>query len=242
MEIVSYGGLAIGVSVGSGGTEIVSSGGQANVGYVLSGGTLTVELGGTATGDTVSGGASVTVSGVTTNLVVSGLLSSGSSGVIVEAFGSVTVASGGEANSSLIESGGYQLVTTGGAFSGATINGGTLEIESGGLAISSTVDFAAGGTLVLNSDRFRGKIEGFGGDDQIDLRALVFSSGTMSASYVDSGGTSGTLTVTDGALTAKLLMIGAYVVEQFSLSTDGHGGTMINDPPVSSGSIATPQH
>jgi hypothetical protein len=46
---------------------------------------------------------------------------------------------------------------------------------------------------------------------------------------------SGTLTVTDGTHTAKLEMLGQYSLGSFNLTTDGHGGTLIHDPPVSSG-------
>ena len=43
---------------------------------------------------------------------------------------------------------------------------------------------------------------------------------------------SGTLTVTDGTHTANLTLIGQYVTAQFTKATDGHGGTLIGDPPL----------
>jgi hypothetical protein len=41
--------------------------------------------------------------------------------------------------------------------------------------------------------------------------------------------------------TAKLVLLGEYVAENFGLAADGHGGTRVNDPPVdSSGHLVTP--
>jgi hypothetical protein len=43
---------------------------------------------------------------------------------------------------------------------------------------------------------------------------------------------SGTLTVSDGIYTANLTLLGQYTTAQFTKATDGHGGTLIGDPPV----------
>jgi len=48
--------------------------------------------------------------------------------------------------------------------------------------------------------------------------------------------------VTDGTTTAQLHLIGAYTVSSFKTSADGHGGTLITDPPVSSGAGVAPPH
>jgi autotransporter passenger strand-loop-strand repeat protein len=190
----------------------------------------TVLLGGSATGATVSNGG---------NQIISGVAQS----TLVNSGGMLTVSSGGQANALMVQSGGSALVLSGGAFSGATIIGGRLEISSGGLAISSTVAFVGNsGTLQLGANKYRGKIEGFTGADTIDLLAIAYNSGTTTLGYLDNGtGSGGTLTVSDGVHTAKLTMIGAYVMENFKLSTDSHGGTLITDPPVSSGAdLVTP--
>ena len=50
----------------------------------------------------------------------------------------------------------------------------------------------------------------------------------------------GSLTVTSGSHAAHLALIGNYVVGNFHSASDGHGGTLITDPPVSSGSLAPP--
>ena len=50
-----------------------------------------------------------------------------------------------------------------------------------------------------------------------------------------SGNTSGTLTVSDNAgHTANITLLGNYMASQFNIATDGHGGTIVFDPPVSS--------
>jgi hypothetical protein len=43
---------------------------------------------------------------------------------------------------------------------------------------------------------------------------------------------SGTLTVTDGTHIAHVRLLGNYVAGQFHLSDDGHGGTLVTDPPL----------
>jgi hypothetical protein len=56
-----------------------------------------------------------------------------------------------------------------------------------------------------------------------------------------SGGTSsGTLTVTNGADTTSINLIGDYTIGNFKSASDGSGGTLIYDPPiVSAGGAVT---
>lgn len=42
-----------------------------------------------------------------------------------------------------------------------------------------------------------------------------------------------TLTVTEGALSAKITLLGQYAAGQFHAASDGHGGTLVTDPPTS---------
>jgi hypothetical protein len=107
--------------------------------------------------------------------------------------------------------------------------------------MSSTIHFVDGGQLILGSTRFRGKIEGFTEPDTIDLLAIEFHSGTTTLGYQDNG-LSGTLTVTDGVHTQKLAMIGSYMAANFTLMSDGHGGTLVSDPPVQSAVNIVSQH
>jgi hypothetical protein len=132
-------------------------------------------------------------------------------------------------------------VLSGGHISGATLSGGQLEITSGGSAGATTITFSGGGTLVLDrSTVFSGTIAGFAQPDLIDLSDIAFGSSTT-LGY--SGTTSsGTLTVSDGTHTASLKLLGQYTAGNFNLSADGHGGTLVSDPPVSSGGGLAPPH
>jgi len=49
---------------------------------------------------------------------------------------------------------------------------------------------------------------------------------------VDSGGGSGTLTVTDGTTSGSVNLIGTYTSGNFVLTSDGNGGTEVYDPPI----------
>ena len=116
----------------------------------------------------------------------------------------------------------------------ATIGAGaTLEL---GAANSSSVTFASStGMLELDQpSTFNGVIFGFtgngtlSGSDQIDLKGINFN--TVQDSY-----SNGVLTVTDGTHSAALDLNGSYVLANFSFASDGKGGTIVYDPPVTAG-------
>ena len=120
----------------------------------------------------------------------------------------------------------------------ATIGtGATLELAG---ADTGSVTFASSkGTLVLDqSSTFSGKIYGFtgngslSGSDQIDLRDINYNS--VQESYAN-----GVLTVTDGTDTAKLNFNGSYSLANFKLVSDGHGGTIVYDPPAPLSDVGT---
>ena len=68
------------------------------------------------------------------------------------------------------------------------------------------------------------------GSDHIDLKGIDYN--TLQDSYAN-----GVLTVTDGSgNTAKLNFNGSYVLANFAFASDGNGGTIVYDPPVSSSS------
>jgi hypothetical protein len=105
-------------------------------------------------------------------------------------------------------------------------------------ADSASVTFAAStGTLKLDQpSTFSGEIFNFTGDgtlsgsDHIDLKGIDYN--TLQDSYAN-----GVLTVTDGSGdTAKLNFNGSYVLANFAFASDGNGGTIVYDPPVSSSS------
>jgi Tryptophan-rich Synechocystis species C-terminal domain len=118
----------------------------------------------------------------------------------------------------------------------ATIGtGATLRLTA---ADSASVTFA-GTTGTLKLDRpstFSGEIFNFSGDgtlsgsDHIDLKRIDYN--TLQDSYAN-----GVLTVTDGSGdTAKLNFNGSYVLANFAFASDGKGGTIVYDPPISSSS------
>jgi hypothetical protein len=82
---------------------------------------------------------------------------------------------------------------------------------------------------------FGGTISGFHLGDEIDLRGLAFTSGTTNLSWTQltsGANASGTLTVSSGAAVETLTLLGQYSQGSFSATSDGHGGTVITDPPA----------
>jgi len=222
-----------------GGLEIVA--GQASGDTVLSSGRLTVSAGGLEGAATVSSGGQIVVSS-------SGL----ASGTVVGSGGALVISSGGAAIATTVLSGGAETVKAGGVASGETVtSGGTLTIASGGavaggvmivggkvvisgaMSADQTATFVgSGGVLVLDSiSNFSAAIAGLTVPSQlIDLGGFTFSLGeTVSWTEADDN-TSGSLTITDGALAAQLTLDGSYVTSNFVLSDDGSGGTYIADP------------
>jgi hypothetical protein len=120
----------------------------------------------------------------------------------------------------------------------ATIGtGATLELAA---ADSASVTFKSStGTLKLdNPSTFSGTISNFSGNgtlsgsDQIDLKGLNFNSAHESYS-------NGVLTVTDGKHTDTLDFNGSYTLANFKLASDGSGGTIVYDPPASTGNSSS---
>jgi autotransporter passenger strand-loop-strand repeat protein len=145
--------------------------------------------------------------------------------------GTLDVLAGGTDGGTVIRSGGYEYVASGGTENGIKIKGGTLELASGSIAGPRPIRFTNGGTLELDSSvTFGGKISGFGVPDNLDLADIAYGSDTSLSFTEDSNDPSGTLTVTDGAHTAELTLLGQYTTSQFTLASDGHGGTLIGDP------------
>ncbi|MBV8191085.1 MAG: hypothetical protein JO339_27850 [Alphaproteobacteria bacterium] len=76
-------------------------------------------------------------------------------------------------------------------------------------------------------------ISGFGVPDEIDLADIAFSSASLVGYQGDTH--SGTLSITDGAHLATLLMFGNYTISSFHLTSETGGGlgTIVTDPPIS---------
>jgi autotransporter passenger strand-loop-strand repeat protein len=222
-EMVVSGGLDSGATVDSGGMQFVL--GSAASATLNLGATQVVSASGRASGTTINGGFEV----------VYGL----ASGTIINSGGAEGVVLGGIDRGAHVNSGGTEVVFSGGLASGAIISGGTLEVMSVGSTGSgptSPVTFASsgGGTLLLfDSVNYGGFVAGFGQPDFIDLRDIAFSSGTTLSFTQAPGNTSGTLIVSDGTHTANIMLLGQYTTAQVTKASDGMGGTLIGDPPMS---------
>ena len=219
-------GIDIGAVISSGGTQFDD--GTASGGTTLKAGIQIVGAGAVASGMTVlSGGTQyVSAGGSTTGTLLSG----GREQVL------------GAASGTVVGNGGSEYVSSGGIVSGASISGGTLELASGAVDGSAPLSFTGSGGLILDASvQFGGLVAGFGSaslSDTIDFRDIPFvASGgtatTVSWTQLTSGANaSGTLTVSEGGHTANITLLGQYVAGNFTSSTDGHGGTLVTDPPV----------
>jgi len=156
------------------------------------------------------------------------------SGSIVSAGGYLFVSSGATASADVV-SGGTVTVLSGASVTGGLIIEAGSAVISGTAAAGQTISFTGptGDLVLANLPGFGAKIAGMTGSGQkLDLVGFAYNGATESASWSQGAG-SGTLTVTDGAQVAHLTLIGAYVTSNFTLSTDGAGGTFVVDPPLS---------
>jgi hypothetical protein len=137
---------------------------------------------------------------------------------------------------------------TGGSATIAT--GATLEL---GAACSEAVTFSGPtGTLVLGSSstsggqssNFTGTVSGFGAQDVIDLPGIAFDAQTTLGYLADSNQTGGTLSLADGAQSAKIALLGNYMASSFAAVGDHHGDSMVTEAwQASNQSLLThPQH
>jgi hypothetical protein len=154
------------------------------------------------------------------------------SGTIVSG---IDIVVSGTASGATVGSDGFELVESGSIDSAVTISGGTFEVASGGSTGSGPVTFASGGGGTLQLDAsvsFGGLVAGFGVADHLDLGDRPFGSSTSVSFTEAANNLSGTLTVTDGVHTANITLLGQYMASQFTSASDGHGGTLIGDPPA----------
>ena len=129
-------------------------------------------------------------------------------------------------------------------FSGDT-SGGTLTVSNGtnSVALKLLGDYTTaswklskdnmGGTRVvdppvtgsLTSDANNGAAGG------IDLSGISFDANTTLAYSANGNNSGGNLTVSDGLHAQTVALLGQYMASSFVMASDGHGGTMITDPP-----------
>jgi len=198
--------------------------------------------------NTIEGGGRIGDGGLT--LKNSGVIEAGASGApLVIDTGARTVTNTGtmaagsfstlDIESPLNNAGGkltthYSEIDVAQGATGGTAVLGIGTIEFGG-PTTTAVQFSdnpySGSNLVLDdSVHFKGVISGFAKAnlyDTIDLNDI----NSATATKVSFSG--GVLTVKDGSgHTAQLHFSGAYTINNFHLGDDGHGGTLITDPPV----------
>ncbi len=151
-------------------------------------------------------------------------------GVALINSGAITVGSGTLSFVGAVTNNGIIDAAAGKAtFSLALGGSGTVEIDHAGTvsllkgaAASQYVDFGVGGGLLdlTGPNSFAGTIEDFAAGDKIDLIK------TLETSYDFANGV---LTVMNGSKTvASLHFAGTYATTDFTLASDGHGGTVIS--------------
>ncbi|SED77800.1 autotransporter passenger strand-loop-strand repeat-containing protein [Rhizobiales bacterium GAS188] len=201
-------GTAIGTVVNSGGTENVY--GTDTGATVNNGGFQYVLAGGTATNTRVDGIQVVSAGGT----AISATLGGGEQDVY------------GTAGNTIVDSGGLEDIFSGGIASATTINGGTMELTSGGSAGSGPITFkGTGGMLKVDGTAMPNNvISGFALGDTIDLTGVSFSSGGSVA--LISGNV---LQIVENGQTYDLQLNPqqSFRGESFDLSADKSGGTNV---------------
>jgi hypothetical protein len=198
LELDSAASLTTGAIANSGNINVF---GTSFTGSRLTLGALTntgsISIGG-AIGGTSQSGAALNVSGATTN---------DGSITIQDGAGTLTGPVGGTGSFSLSNA---DLLFDSSVSSGQTIT----ETGANALTLNEAQSFAA-------------TIAGFGTGDTIDATNFHAPPATTFNFAENSGGTSGTLTLHDGSLTANILMTGDYSKSSFTLAPDSGTGTLV---------------
>jgi hypothetical protein len=238
MFMLAGGGLRAGsISIGNGGALVIANsqqytGANALGEPIADNGAVTIQNSSSATlTGNISGSGAVTIQNSSSANFAGSI--SGSETILIQnsavgTFGNVT---GSE--SFKIQNSAKAIITgavnTTGSFSLA--NSSTLEFGS---SDNANVAFGQGGsTLKLDHSLtapFAGTLSGLTPNDTIDFADLAWTQGKMSASF--SGNTSGgILTVSNGAQSAAIDLLGNYTQSSWHLSPDKTGGTSVVDPP-----------
>jgi hypothetical protein len=133
-------------------------------------------------------------------------------------------------NSGLLWANGANIEVHGSVTGGTALMDGAATIEFGA-ATSANVTFDAGatGTLKLvDSFDFSGIVSGFNQNDHIDLVDMAFGAGTAAGYVENQAGTGGTLSVTDGAHTVNIALLGQYSADDFTVAADSTSGTLVS--------------
>ncbi|MDH2356871.1 Ig-like domain-containing protein, partial [Bradyrhizobium sp. SSUT112] len=159
----------------------------------------------------------------TNTIVNAGMLeSTGSGGLVIESAVS---------NSGLLWANGgtvtAQAEVTG---SGTAEISGTGTMEFGAASSANIIfDANATGHLILDDAfHFTGAVSGLAASNDIDLKGIAFGADTTLSFTENQAGTGGTLTVSDGAHTANVVLLGQYDPTGFNDKADATNGTAIS--------------
>ena len=109
--------------------------------------------------------------------------------------------------------------------------GNAAQVELFGASGENATFAGTAGTLVLdNAQNYTGSVSGMTGSDTLDLASLAYGA-NMTVGYSQTGPGGGVLSVGNGTQTANIALLGNYLASSFTLSSDGHGGTSVVDPP-----------
>ncbi len=192
----------------------------------------------------------MTISGVPTNWTLSDSLSAptnlgnGAWTVAPDALASLAI---------LAPAGGFNQGTVALTVTASNLDTDDTETETLSTSSSLTVTINPRSTPILDmrtnamlkvdhAADFSGAVAGFDGSDVLDLADVAFGKNTTLGYAANSSNTGGTLTVSDGAHTANITLLGQYMAGSFVMSADGFGGTHIQDPPPATLMLTHSQH
>ena len=115
-------------------------------------------------------------------------------------------------------------------------SGATVEIN--GPSAQAVTFTGSTGTLVLeDAPAFTGQVSGLTGSDTLDLADISYGPNTTVS--FSGNATGGTLTIANGTQTANIVLTGDYLTSGWTLSSDGHGGTDVVDPSLTTPVISS---
>jgi hypothetical protein len=132
-------------------------------------------------------------------------------------------------------------LTNNSSMTGSMVIGAGETVDPGGGFSGKVTFFAETGTLKLdNSSSFAGTVAGLRGQDAIDFADIGFGANSSLGYSPNADNSGGTLSVGDGTHTANIALLGNYIASSFVAASDGHGGTVVYDPPASGATDSNP--
>jgi hypothetical protein len=197
--------------------------------------------------DPAEAAVSISAARLTSSIDLSGPMLDASNRLTVTAFADAAPVLGGVAYNTQPEiitgagglwvvGGGKITLGAGNSFSGGLyLAGATVELAGPAAAGTGTIAFIEGTTSTLRIDSAAAlpavRITGFDADDALDLAFHGFAAGDHVV-WTSGGAAGGTLALVgpSGASIASLSLDGRHTSAQFSVTSDGHGGTLLGGP------------